>query len=344
VTINSNHDPQAPKIACRLVGEAPAIRAVRSQIARIAQSASNVLILGESGVGKGVVARLIHAASARSRQPFITVNCGALPESLIESLLFGHVRGSFTGAIRDIPGMFAVAHRGTLFLDEIAELPLPLQVKLLRAVEEKEIWPVGSAAGMAIDVRLIAATNRELHREVEQGHFREDLFYRLNVVRITVPPLRARRQDIPLLVGYLIERLNARQGTAFRGVTPDTMEVLRNAPWKGNVRELENALESAMIHCDGDVITLRDLPDDLVENDESEPGMETHREALRRFERQYVQQALEHADFDKRQAARVLGMSLASLYRKLADLGIPLTRPINGAPGNGNTLARADEA
>jgi len=314
-----------------LIGDTTAIRAVRRQLAKIANSASNVLILGESGFGKGVVAHLIHTSSVRGSNPFITVNCGALPEPLVESLLFGHARGAFTGAIRDTPGMFWAAQRGTLFLDEIAELPLQLQVKLLRAVEDKEIWPVGSTARIAVDVRLIAATNRDLRQAVEGGRFREDLFYRLNVARITVPPLRERRADIPVLVDHLIGRLNQRQGTTFRGVGPEALEVLLNAPWKGNIRELENVLESAMIQGGGELITLSDLPEDFVALQGPVQPRATFREALRRFKRQYLLEALEREHFDKRAAARALGISVGSLYRRLADVGLP-PRPSTSAP------------
>ena len=297
-----------------LVGESDSMRAVREWIARSAATSSNVLITGESGVGKEVAARAVHAASARAQGPFVAVNCGAIPETLLESQLFGHVRGAFTTALYANPGLFVAAGMGTLFLDEIGELPFPLQVKLLRAIEQKEAWPVGGIKPVSVDVRIIASTNRDLVREIAAGRFREDLYYRLNVVHIALPPLRARRSDIPLLVDHLVQRLNAKLGTRFVGVGPEALRSLADRPWKGNVRELENVLEQAMVFGETDVIRLRQpLPEKTA------PAVPLHdlRDAVRRFERQHVQGVLAEAGRDKREAARRLGISLASLYRKL---------------------------
>jgi two-component system response regulator PilR (NtrC family) len=301
----------------RLVGDSRAIASVREQIARCASTPSNVLITGESGVGKELVANAIHAASARRDRPFIAVNCGAIPETLIESQLFGHVRGAFTTAFQANPGLFVAAHHGTLFLDEIGELPFPLQVKLLRVIEERQVWPVGGTRGTAVDVRIVASTNRDLPREVAAGRFREDLFYRLNVVHIVLAPLRERREDIPRLVEHLLQRLNAKLGTAFVGVDREALRALVGRSWRGNVRELENVLERAMVLGGGDVLSRRHLMMDGAGGGASPvaPGL---RAAVRQFERQHVREVLAAASFDKREAARMLGISLASLYRKLA--------------------------
>ena len=258
-------DRPLPRAAIRavspsvLIGDSDSMRAVREQIARSAATASNVLITGESGVGKEVAARAVHAASARAHGAFVAVNCGAIPETLLESQLFGHVRGAFTTAVQANPGLFVAAANGTLFLDEIGELPFPLQVKLLRAIEQKEVRPVGGIKPVSVDVRIIASTNRDLVREIAAGRFREDLYYRLNVVRIALPPLRERRSDIPLLVDHLVRRLNVKLGTRFVGVGPEALRSLADRPWKGNVRELENVLEQAMVFGETDLIRLRPL-------------------------------------------------------------------------------------
>jgi DNA-binding NtrC family response regulator len=300
-----------------LLGESAAIHAVREQIALSAPSPSNVLITGESGVGKELVARSIHAASRRQRGAFVAVNCGAIPESLLESQLFGHVRGAFTTALQTNPGLFVAAAGGTVLLDEIGELPLALQVKLLRVIEEREVWPVGGTRAVAIDVRIVASTNRDLAREIEAGRFRQDLFYRLDVVHIHVPPLRERRGDIPLIVEHLVARLNAKLGTHYLGVERNALWALVGQRWKGNVRELENVLERAMVLGSGELISLDQLSRDIVGPDT--PPRYDLREALRQFERQHLRAVLAEAQSDKREAARLLGISLASLYRKLTD-------------------------
>ena len=304
-----------------LVGLSPAIVAVREHIARCALTPSNVLITGESGVGKELVAAAIHAASPQSERPFVAVNCGAIPETLIESQLFGHVRGAFTSALQANPGLFIAANHGTMFLDEIGELPFALQVKLLRVIENREVWPVGASRAVPLDVRIIASTNRDLPREVVAGRFREDLFYRLNVVHIALPPLRERRGDIPLLVEHLLRRLNAKLGTSFFSVEPDALRLLAAQLWKGNVRELENVLERAMVMGTGS----RLLVEHLSMESDAPPAPPTGlglREAVRQFEHQHVREVLTRTGFDKREAARILEISLASLYRKLdTDVG-----------------------
>jgi len=298
-----------------LVGESDAIRALREQIMLAARTPSNVLITGESGVGKELVARAVHAEGTRHDSAFVAINCGAIPENLLESQLFGHLRGAFTTAVQANQGLFVAASQGTLFLDEIGEMPLPLQVKLLRVIEDKCVLPVGGTKPTPVDTRIIASTNRDLEQEVEAGRFREDLFYRLNVVHLSVPPLRERRGDIPVLVDHLVHRLNTKLGTHCLGVERDALWSLIGRPWKGNVRELENVLERAIVLGGNDLISLRDLSAEPA----TAPGAAPQdlRGAVRRFERQHLMEVLATTQSDKRKAARVLGISLASLYRKL---------------------------
>jgi transcriptional regulator with PAS, ATPase and Fis domain len=278
---------------------------------------STVLITGESGTGKELVARAIHAASPRRGQRFVPINCGAIPESLLESQLFGHLKGAFTGAVQGSPGLFAAADHGTVFLDEIGEMPVHLQVKLLRAIEEKQVWAVGSTKPVRVDIRIIASTNRDLATEVEAGRFRGDLFYRLNVVHIALPPLREHREDIPLLADHFIRELNPKLSRQVRGIDRYALRALIGHPWKGNVRELEHVIESAMILSEGEVLTVRDLPRGGV--GEPVPRNESLRELNRQSERQHIMAVLTQTRFDKRKAARILGISLASLYRKLGE-------------------------
>src|SRR5216683_2924535 len=288
-----------------LLGENAAVRGVRAQIAKISLTPSNVLITGESGTGKEIVARAIHAASSRHTQAFVPINCGAIPEALLESQLFGHVRGAFTTAVQASPGLFAAADRGTIYLDEIGDLPLHMQVKLLRVIEEKIVWAVGSTKPVLVDAR-----------------FRKDLFYRLNVVHIALPPLRERREDIALLVEHFVRALNLKLSTKFLGVDPEALSVLMNHPWKGNVRELEHVLESAMILGEGDAISLPDLPDYLATASGELAVSDVLRDVTRRFERQHIMAVLTQTQFDKKEAARRLGISLASLYRKIGEYAI----------------------
>ncbi len=305
-----------------LLGENAAIRSVRAQVAKISLTPSNVLITGESGTGKEIVARAIHAAGPRYAHAFVPINCGAIPEALLESQLFGHVRGAFTTAVQASPGLFAAADRGTIYLDEVGDLPLHMQVKLLRVIEEKNIWAVGSTRPVQIDARIIASTNRDLVKEIEAARFREDLFYRLNVVHIALPPLRERREDIALLVEHFVRALNLKLSTKFLGVDQEALNVLMNHPWKGNVRELEHVLESAMILGEGDMISLPDLPDYLVTAIGDLAASAALRDVTRRFERQHILAVLTQTHFDKKEAARRLGISLAHLYRKIGEHAI----------------------
>lgn len=305
-----------------LIGDSPAMQEVERLIGKVAPSGSTVLISGESGTGKEVVARAIHHRSQISERIFLPINCAAIPESLLESQLFGHVRGAFTGAVNAQEGLFARARGGTVFLDEIGDTPLPLQSKLLRAIESKEILPVGSTQPVRVDVRIVAASHRDLPAMAEAGEFREDLYYRLNVVNIHLPPLRERREDIPKLVDFLIRRHCREMKRSFRGVDNAALKVLMAQPWKGNVRELDNVIEHAMILADDDEwLTVDDLPAGLRSSEEALlPVGDNLREALRSYERIHIQNVLRRHPADKRAAAEALGLSLSSLYRKIDEL------------------------
>ncbi len=306
-----------------LIGRSLAMREVMHLVQRVAPTKSTVLITGESGAGKEVVARAIHHFSEQRDRIFLPVNCGAIPEHLLESQLFGHLRGSFTGAVNNQEGLFARARGGTIFLDEIGDLPLGLQVKLLRAIEQKEILPVGATTPSKVDVRILAATNLHLAKAVEEGKFREDLYYRLNVVGIEIPPLRERREDIPPLVEHFVRMHNRELKRSFKGVDGTTMKILLSSAWKGNVRELDNVIEHAMILGEGDWITAADLPR-AMKADATIPiaPSDDLREALRSYEKAHIQAVLSKVDQDKKTAAEVLGVSLSSLYRKIEELEI----------------------
>jgi two-component system response regulator PilR (NtrC family) len=308
-----------------LVGDGSAMQEVVYLLKKVAPTGTTVLLTGESGTGKEVVARAIHRQSAAAEQIFLPINCAAIPETLLESQLFGHTRGAFTGAVANQEGLFARAHGGTIFLDEIGDLPLGLQSKLLRVLETKEILAVGSTTPRKIDVRIIAASNQELDKMVEAGTFREDLYYRLNVVEIHLPPLRERREDLPALVEYLVRRHNRELKRSYRGVDNASLKVLMAHPWKGNVRELDNVIEHAMILGDGVWITTADLPRPLRTSEPPLPTVSDDlRDALRSYERIHIETVLRRSDGDKRQAADWLGLSLSSLYRKMNELGIAL--------------------
>ncbi|HEY2386532.1 MAG TPA: sigma-54 dependent transcriptional regulator [Candidatus Binatia bacterium] len=307
-----------------LVGKSSAMHDVMTLVRKVAPTPSTVLITGESGVGKEVVARAIHHFSDVRDRIFLPVNCGAIPEELLESQLFGHLRGSFTGAVSNQEGLFQRARGGTIFLDEIGDMPLGLQVKLLRAIEQKEIQPVGAANPLKVDVRVIAATNHDLARAAAEGRFREDLYYRLNVVGIEIPPLRERREDIPVLVQHFVTMHNRELRKSFKGVAGATMKLLLSLPWKGNIRELDNVIEHAMILGDGDWITVADLPRAVQSEGGGPPAPvgDDLREALRTYERVHIQGVLASSGGDKRLTAERLGVSLSSLYRKIDELGI----------------------
>jgi two-component system response regulator PilR (NtrC family) len=305
-----------------LIGSSPSFKKVLEMIERVAPLVSTVLITGESGTGKELVARAIHRKSPRASNRFIPVNCAALPENLIESELFGYMKGAFTGAARDKSGLFKVAEGGTIFLDEVVSIPLNLQVKLLRAIEQKEIMAVGGTQPEVVDVRIVAATNKNLAEEVAKGYFREDLYYRLNVIDLVIPPLRERLEDMPNLVNHFLKVYNVQLGKKIHSVAEAVLQSFKNYEWKGNVRELENVIERAMIMCDGNTLRLEHFPPMFSQKAFPEESSSGLKGSVRKFERETILKALESAGQDKNKAANLLGMSLSSLYRKMAELGI----------------------
>ena len=307
-----------------IIGKSQALQDVLAMVERVAPLISTVLITGASGTGKELIAQAIHKKSPFAGKRFVPINCGAIPENLVESELFGHVRGAFTGALRDKKGLFKVAEGGTIFLDEIVSVPLNLQVKLLRAIDQKEILPVGSTNPEVIDVRIVAATNKNLANEVEEGNFREDLYYRLNVVGINIPPLRERVEDIPELINHFIKIYNSQLGKQITVVDEKTLKTLMDYPWKGNVRELENAVERAMIFCDSDILTMQDFTQLSSEIASLQKLNGDLKSSVRTIEQESILKALQAAGNDKSKAAEILGLSLSSLYRKMSELQIEL--------------------
>jgi len=306
-----------------LIGSSRAAEEILSVISKVAPTNSTVLISGESGVGKEVVARTIHKQSLRRDKVFLPVNCSAIPENLLESQLFGHIKGAFTGASSYQEGLFQRANGGTIFLDEIGEMPLVLQPKILRAIEERAVTPIGAAKPTQVDVRIIAATNRTLKKEVDDGRFREDLYYRLNVIHLHVPPLRERREDIPLLVEHFIRRQNVEMKKNYQGVDSAAMKVLMSLPWKGNIRDLNNVLERAMILGNGEWITVKDLPSwEVPDEDRYRNVGHDLKAAMRAYEKSHIENVLKETEGDRTRTAELLGMSRSSLYRKIESLGI----------------------
>jgi two-component system, NtrC family, response regulator PilR len=322
------------------IGMSPKILDVFETIRKIADSASTVMITGESGTGKELVARAIHQESARRARPFVPVNCGAVPEALMESELFGHVKGAFTGAVASTIGLFSAADGGTLFLDEITEIPHSVQVKLLRAIQEREIRRVGDTRDVRVDVRLIAASNRDLGKAVAEGVLREDLFYRLNVIPIHLPPLRDRVEDVSLLVTHFIEKITREVGKSVRGISPEALAVLERYHWPGNIRELENIVERAIVLGGGTVLTPDELPPDLwrprgipdLPVEMPAAGIDLER-TLERIERQYIEVALQRTGGVQTRAADLLGLSFRQFRYKIQKHGRrlpPLAAPPPG--------------
>src|SRR5579885_2992499 len=324
--------------AARMLGDSPAIQELRATIAKLARSQAPVYISGESGVGKELVARLIHEQGPRASGPFVPVNCGAIPSELMESEFFGHKKGSFTGAHADKEGLFQTAHGGTLFLDEVAELPLHMQVKLRRVIQEKAVRPIGGRGEVPVDVRILSATHKDLARLTQLGQFRQDLYYRINVIELRVPPLRERRNDVPKLASRILERLAGQSGMAVPRLKPEALEALTEYDFPGNVRELENILERAIALCEHDVITVGDLmlkpsspsrvrdEDEDYEDDGDDLASGTDGVGLDDYisnvEREAILKALQETRYNKTAAAKKLGITFRALRYKLKKLAI----------------------
>jgi two-component system response regulator AtoC len=343
-------DEAAGRGRFRLIGESPAIKQIYGVVEKVANTPSTVLITGESGTGKELIARALHENSSRHGAPFIKINCAAIPKTLMESELFGYEKGAFTGAVGAKPGRFELAHGGTLFLDEIGEIPIEMQVKLLRVLQESEFERVGGIKTIKVDVRLVTATNRDLLQEISAGSFREDLFYRLNVVPVHIPPLRERREDIPLLADHFIAKFNERLRKQIEGIAPDAIERLVAHPWPGNIRELENLMERTVLFCEGPQIRASDLPPEISHLPSVAPAhaqpvappvhaeeapvaplgaglaASSLKEAVRaqteRVERELIQRALDETGGNVTQAARKLKISRKSLQTKMKEFGL----------------------
>ncbi len=309
---------------CEIIGNSPKMQEIFSLIQRVAPTSSTVLIEGESGTGKELIANAIYSNSKRHNTPFIKVNCAAIPSSLMESELFGHVKGAFTGAIKDKKGKFQLAHKGTIYLDEIGDMETALQAKILRVLQEQEITRVGSETVSQVDVRIIAATNKNLIAAVENGEFRDDLYYRLNVINIKVPPLRERREDIPSLIQHFIKKHNEKVNRSITGLSQQAQEICLNYAWPGNIRELENAIERAIILSHSDTIEAHNLPENITHGSllqRKEPTTSTFQFARNEFEKKMIEKALEETDGNVSKAARILGISRHSLRYQLEKLG-----------------------
>jgi len=305
-----------------IIGTSDAIQKVFAVMEKVVPSKANILITGESGTGKGLVAQAIHESGPRKDKPFISINCGAIPENLLESELFGHKKGSFTSAIEDKKGLITMANGGTLFLDEVGELPSALQVKLLNVIQNKELTPVGDTRVISVDIRVIAATNADLVQRVKDGRFREDLFYRLNVIEIRIPSLRERKDDIPLLIKHYLSVFADEAGKNIKDIDYEAMRSLMAYDWPGNIRELRNSLERAVVLSDGEMITLHDLPDKLRDIDVEGIPTSSLRQALDDYEREYIRRSMSENKGNKEATAERLGIDLATLYRKLKKLRI----------------------
>jgi len=322
-----------------IIGSSEEMTRVFKMVEKVADSEATILIQGESGTGKELIAKEVHYRSKRAHGPFVSINCGAIPRDLLESNLFGHVKGSFTGAVRDSQGLFQVAEGGTFFLDEVGETPLATQVKLLRALQEREIIPVGGTQPIKIDCRLVAATNADLEREVAEGRFRADLFYRLNVIPVKLPSLRQRRDDIPLLVDHFLKRNAAAAGGVPKAVNKDAMELLLKYDWPGNVRELENVMERALILDESGVIGPDDLSDKIRLGSSHRGSLiiDSPTLTLEELEKEYILKVLHSTRWQKKRASDVLGINASTLYRKLIAYGVE-------KPGRENEVENSDES
>jgi DNA-binding NtrC family response regulator len=324
----------------RMIGTSPKMREIFELIQNIAPQSSRVLITGESGTGKELVARAIHENSARVKHPFVTINCGAFPETLLESELFGYMKGAFTGANENRRGLFQAAHGGTLFMDEIGNMSVTMQVKLYRVLQEGKVRPIGSTEESDVDVRVIAATNKDLEKEIAEERFREDLYYRLSVIPIHLPPLRERRDDIPLLARHFMQEFAREYGRRGKGIDPSAIAALQQYSWPGNVRELRNVIERLIIMVAGSAITSRDLAFldsaaqiSLPDDSPATPALRLS-EARGRFERDYILRTLAAQDGNISRTAEILGVERSNLYRKMRALGIV---PARAGVGEGDT-------
>jgi DNA-binding NtrC family response regulator len=318
---------KSEQLNTEIISASPKMDTVKKMIVKVARSNSTVLIRGESGTGKELIARAIHNQSPpRLTEVFQAVNCAAISENLLESELFGHEKGSFTGAYAEKKGLFELANQGTLFLDEIAELDVGMQAKLLRALQERKIRRVGGTHEIAIDVRVVAATNRDLRAMVADGRFRDDLYYRINVLSIDVPPLRERREDIPVLIDYFLKKHTRNTSRLVRGLTPETKKLMTEYSWPGNVRQLESAIERAILLCEGDYITVEDLPSDLRQDvgPQSDGAFKLPSEGINfeDVERDLITQAMEQTDYNITKAAKLLGLTFRTLQYRLEKFGI----------------------
>ena len=310
----------------KIIGNSSAIKKVFELIKSVASTDSNVLITGRSGTGKELVAKSLHYSSKRKDKAFLALNCGAISDNLIESELFGHKKGAFTGAVSDKDGFMKAANGGTLFLDEIGEMPLNLQVKLLRAIQEKEYTPVGTTTAIPVDVRFIASTNKDLEQQIKEGTFREDLYYRLNVIEIRLPSLKERPEDIPILANHFVDKYRNQMNKRIKGIDDLAMRALMNHEWKGEVRELENVIERAVIFCNEDYITQSHLPESFGtgEGKINIPFTGSLEDSVKKYERDIILNSLENNDFNKEKTADDLRVGLSTLYRKLKELNIKI--------------------
>lgn len=303
-------------------GDSEPVRQMKELILKVARAGSSALIQGPSGSGKELVARALHTESSRTKYPFVPVNCAAIPEHLLESEFFGYMKGAFTGATNNKKGLFETAHNGTLFLDEISDLTLALQAKLLRAVEERRITPIGSTTPVEIDVVLVAASAQQLRIEVKEGRFREDLYFRINVIEIFVPPLHNRREDIPMLAEYFLKEVTARLGSETKSISEETINLLIRYDWPGNIRELRNVIERAVVLSRDNTIRPEDLPEAIGDGSHVSGISSSFKSTVKGFERDLLLKTLKSCDNDKKLAAKVLGIGLSSLYRKLEEFDI----------------------
>jgi len=307
------------------VANSEAMLRIIDTLEKVIPTKSNILILGESGTGKGLIAEMVHCNSPRRDKPFISINCSAIPEGLLESELFGYKRGAFTGAVTDKAGLITMADQGTLFLDEIGDMPLNLQSKLLKVLESSEVTPLGDTRSRLVDVRLVTATNQDLEQKIVQKTFREDLYYRLNVIEIRIPPLRERKEDILMIVNHFVKRYSEENRKAVRGFDSDAMAVLMRYAWPGNVRELRNVIERAIVLCPGEVITPDELPDKLKKNGGALSGQQeasSLKLSLSEYEKTLILNVYHAQNRNKEETAKVLGVDLATLYRKMKKYGI----------------------